>query len=168
MKKYYWILTTLLVFGASGLSQNSNQIPLDQAERAGQWLSWSESQRASYVQGFTSGYMKAAHDACEMADDLIQSDPHPRSYPGDANHPPNEPSVVCLENMETYSHFGYLGNGTADMNAYTEVITEFYTRHPEYDDVPFPIIMVSLGDHSHKTADQLYQMAQRGELPIVK
>lgn len=163
MRPRYLFFAVLLALVAAGFARDPNQgqAPLRQLERGGQWRSWSELQRAAYVQGFTSGYMEARLAACAMADDLIESDPHPRSYPGDANHPPNEPSVVCLENMETYSRFSYQGDNPPDMSAYTDVITEFYGRHPEYDDVPFPLIMLSLGDRSHKTADQLYKMAQR-------
>ena len=55
-----------------------------------------------------------------------------------------------------------------DFSAYADVITEFYTKHPEYQGIPFVDLMKSLSDRTYKTADQLYQMALKGELRPVR
>ncbi len=55
-----------------------------------------------------------------------------------------------------------------DFSAYADVITDFYTKHPEYKGIPFVDLMKSLGDHNYKTADQLYQMALNGELHPIR
>jgi len=52
--------------------------------------------------------------------------------------------------------------------AYVEVITEFYKKHPEYRGIPFVDLMRLLNDRDRRTADQLYQMAQKGELRPVR
>ena len=44
------------------------------------------------------------------------------------------------------------------------MITEFYTKHPEYQAIAFVNLLKSLSDRNYKTADQLYQMALKGEL----
>jgi hypothetical protein len=66
--------------------------------------------------------------------------------------------------METYSKVSYAEALEGDFTAYTSVITEFYSHHPEYRGIPFMNIMKLLGDSSFKTADQLYQMALKGEI----
>lgn len=66
--------------------------------------------------------------------------------------------------MEEYSKARYTQTSGPDFSAYTKVITEFYTLHPEYKGVPFVDLMKSLGDRNYKTADQLYQMALKGKL----
>ena len=70
--------------------------------------------------------------------------------------------------MEEYSKAKYTETSGPDFSAYTDVITEFYTKHPEYKGIPFVDLMKSLGDHNYKTADQLYQMALNGELHPIR
>jgi len=66
--------------------------------------------------------------------------------------------------MEDYSKATYTESSGPDFSAYTDVITEFYTKHPDSEDIPFVNLMKVLSDHDYRTADQLYQMVLKGEL----
>jgi hypothetical protein len=70
--------------------------------------------------------------------------------------------------MEEYSKAKYTETSGLDVSAYTDAITEFYTKHPEYQGIPFVNLMKSLSDRNYKTADQLYQMALKGELHPIR
>jgi hypothetical protein len=138
------------------------QVRTDQVDRGGEWLSWSPGQRATYVDGFITGYLQGSLSACEAADKLFEVN-KPHSL-GDEHHPSEIPSARCLARMEEYSKAKYTETSGLDESVYTDVITEFYTKHPEYQGVPFVNLMKLLSDHNYKTADQLYQMALKGEL----
>ena len=66
--------------------------------------------------------------------------------------------------MEKYSKATFREGQGLDLRAYTDVVTDFYTNHPEYRGIPFFNLMKLLSDGNNKTADQIYQMALRGEL----
>jgi len=141
------------------------QVRPEQIERGGEWLSWSAHERNRYVDGFISGYLKARLSACNAADNLFEvGQPHRL---GDDQHPTEVPSGRCLAAVDTYSRYKYL-NSSIDFTVYTNVITEFYTKHPEYQGIPFPHLIEVLSDKKCSTADQLYQMALKGELRPVR
>jgi len=138
------------------------QFRTDQVDRGGEWLSWSPGQRATYVNGFITGYLQGSHRACDVADQLFEVDkPHRLGEQHDSG---DNPSARCLARMDEYSKAKYSELFGPDFTAYTDVITEFYTKHPEYRGIPFLNLMKSLSDRNYKTADQLYQMALKGEL----
>jgi hypothetical protein len=134
----------------------------DQLDRGGEWLSWSPEKRATYVDGFITGYQLGSHNACVVAEELF-GEPGKMYRLGDEHHPSEMPSARCLARMETYSKVKFTDSGV-DLSAYTDVITEFYTKHPEYRGIPFGNLMDSLG--RYKTVDQLCQMALKGEWPL--
>jgi hypothetical protein len=142
------------------------QVRSQEIARGGEWLSWSPRQRATYVDGFITGYLRGSLSACEVADQLFEVGmPHRL---GDEQHPSEVPSARCLARMEKYSKAKYTEASEQDFSAYTDVITEFYTKHPEYQGIPFMNLMKWLSDRNYKTADQLYQMAQKGELHPIR
>ena len=65
------------------------------------------------------------------------------------------PSGPCLARLESYSKHS---------DAYTTVLTDFYTSHPEYRGIPSAYLLEFLSDRRFKTADQIYQMALKGEI----
>jgi len=105
------------------------QVHPEQIERGGEWLSWSANERNRYVDGFISGYLKARLTVCNAADNLFEVGQAHRL--GDDQHPTEVPSGRCLAAVDTYSRYKYV-NSSIDFTAYTNVITEFYTKHPEY------------------------------------
>jgi hypothetical protein len=140
------------------------QVRPSEIDRGGEWLSWSPGERATYVDGFVTGYLHGSHGACEVAEQLF-GEPGKMYSLGDEHHPSEMPSARCLARMEKYSKAKFTDSGL-DPSAYVDVITEFYTKHPEYRAIPFANIMGALSDSRYKTADQLYQMALKGESPL--
>ena len=139
----------------------------NQLDRGGEWLSWSPGERTTFVNGFIAGYRQGSHGACEAAQELF-GEPGKMYRLGDEHHASEMPSARCLARMEEYSKAKYTEASGLDVSAYTDAITEFYTKHPEYQGVPFVNLMKSLSDRNYKTADQLYQMAQKGELRPIR
>ena len=139
------------------------QVRTDRLDRGGEWLSWSPEKRTTYVDGFITGYQLGSHNACVAAEQLFGK-PGKMYRLGDEHHPSEMPSARCLARMETYSKVKFTVSGDLDFSAYTDVITEFYTKHPEYRGIPFANLMDSLG--RYKTADELYQTALKGEWPM--
>src|SRR4029077_17780416 len=138
------------------------QVRPEQLNRGAEWLSWIPGQRATYVYGFISGYQEGTREACDAAERLFGD---LKAYHlGDEHHPSDMPSARCLALTEEYSKFRYTEASGLDFSAYTDVITEFYTKHPEYGDIPFGNLLKLLSDRNSKTADQLYQMALKEEL----
>jgi hypothetical protein len=161
---------TLAIKGLSGavalvvllIVANGAQVRPDQVDRGDEWLSWSQKERAAYVDGFVSGYLQGSNSACDVADDLFGTG---KTYTlGDGHHPSDMPSARCLARMEKYSKATFREGQGLDLRAYTDVVTDFYTNHPEYRGIPFFNLMKLLSDGNNKTADQIYQMALRGEL----
>ncbi len=138
-----------------------------QIDRGGEWLSWNPGERATFVNGFVAGYRQGTHSACEVAQELFGK-PGKGYRLGDEHHPSEMPSARCLARMEEYSKAKYTEASGLDVTAYTDVITEFYTKHPEYQGIAFVNLMKVLSDRNYKTADQLYQMALKGELHPVR
>jgi hypothetical protein len=150
--------TVLMFVGASA------QVRPGQAGPGGQWLSWSPKDRTTRVTGFLDGYLIGTHHLCEAADDLFKVrdphliPPHPDSHA--------EASILCLasrnDDSKEYSSAG------VDFAPYADIVTEFYTKHPDYGAVPFADLMLFLGDGKCDNADQLYQKALNRELHRVR
>jgi hypothetical protein len=137
------------------------QVRPEQLEKGGQWLSWTQNERNIYVYGLISGYLTGSLEACNTADQLFEvGQPHAL---GDKEHASEMPSARCLAKRGDYSKCKYI-NSVVDCSAYTTVITEFYTKHPEHEGILFIHLMRLLSDRNYKSADQLHQMVLRGEI----
>jgi hypothetical protein len=158
----------LVQIGAVGLLMIScrvEKIHTQQIERGGEWLSWNQTERDRYVYGFLDGWMKSRMTACRETDELFEvGQAH---HMGDDQHPTDIPSGRCLAAIDTYSRYKYT-NSTLDVSSYSKPITEFYAKHPEYAQIPFPFLLEYLGDKKCKTSDELYQMALAGKLQVVR
>jgi hypothetical protein len=142
------------------------QLRPQQVERGGQWLSWSPGERNAYIGGLITGYSQGTLRACSAADRLFEVDrPHDL---GDEQHPSEVPSARCLATVAHFSKCKWTGSDI-DCSAYATPITEFYTRHPEYQGIAFPFIMIDfLSDGRYSTADQLYEQARKGKLHVIR
>jgi hypothetical protein len=115
-----------------------------------QWLAWQNSNREDYVMAYISGYSYGVRDACVLHD----LDPYVKpGHPGD-----------CRAKAPRYS-YKRDSVGYPDLSAYTNVLTKFYAKHPEYQSIPYVRLMPCLTDERHKTADDLYNMAKAGKFP---
>jgi hypothetical protein len=129
--------------------------------RGGEWLSWTPVQRTAYVQGFADGYMLGFSRACDLTDQLFETDKPHRL--GNANHPTEVPSGRCLAHRGEFSRAKLDDGGKFDVSAYTDVITAFYERHTNCSDFPFPFLLQTLSSE-YLTGDQLYESALKGGL----
>ena len=120
-----------------------------------EWLAWTPAERNVYVRGFIEGYWRGSQSACRLADDLFEVNKPHRVGQG--------PSGRCEARLEEYTKIETTDSGP-DLSAYTTVLTEFYTKHPEYQNIPTVYILSFLSNRNYKTADQLYQMAVKGEM----
>ena len=120
-----------------------------------EWLAWSSTERELYVRGFIEGYWNGSLAACKLADDLFEVGIQHRVGEG--------PRARCENHLEHYTKIKTSDSGF-NFSAYTSVITDFYTKHPEYHNIPESYLLSLLNDRNYKTADQLYQMALKGEI----
>lgn len=116
-----------------------------------QWLAWQNANREDYVMAYISGYFYGVKDACFVFDDL---QPTIR-----LKH-----ALYCRAKAPRYT-YKHDNVGNPDLSAYTDVLTKFYTGHPEYQSIPYVRLMPYLTDEQHKTADDLYNMAKAGKFP---
>jgi hypothetical protein len=147
------------------ISCRTTRVRQEQLARGGEWLSWSQSERDRYVYGFIDGWLHARITTCNMADDLFEVGQQHRL--GDEQHPTDIPSGRCLASVDTYSRSKYTGS-VENFSAYSNAITEFYTKHTEYQGIPFPFLMKFLSDKKCSTSQQLYQMALEGKLRVIR
>ncbi len=135
------------------------QLKRDETGQGGEWLSWTPVQRHAYVYGLVDGYSMGFYGACQLADQLFETDKAHRL--GDEHHPTEVPSGRCLAHRGEFSNKSFDKEGHLDLSAYTDVITAFYKGHPSCRDFPFSFLLQSLSS-KHATADQLYEMALKG------
>ena len=127
-----------------------------------QWLAWQGHERVHFIAAFIDGYESGVHNACASADHLLDLKAN-HTY----NHANDEivlPSGVCWKGAAHYSRFKPNSSGDPDVSAYTGVLTQFYTEHEEYQNVPYEYLMQYLTDEQKKTADDLFKMAKYGEM----
>jgi hypothetical protein len=120
-----------------------------------EWLAWTPAERNVYVRGFIEGYWRGSQSTCRLADDLFEVNKTHRLGEG--------PSGRCEARLENYTKIEITDSGP-DFSAYTTIITEFYTKHPEYQNIAKVHLLYFLSDRNFKTADQLYQIAVKGEI----
>ena len=118
-----------------------------------QWLAWQNSNREDFVTAYFGGYWFGVKDACSVSDDL-----EPTISPRHA--------AYCRATAPRYS-FKSDSAGNPDLSKYTNVLTKFYTEHPECQSIPYVLLMPYLTDQQHKTADDLYNMAKAGKFPTI-
>lgn len=127
-------------------NQSKREMPLD----GKQWLAWQNSNREEFVRAYIGGYSSAVGDACYIFDDLEPT--------VSLKH-----AVHCRAKAPRYS-FKLDSAGYPDLSKYTNVLTKFYTDHPEYQSISYFQLMQYLTDEQHKTADDLYKMAKTGQI----
>jgi hypothetical protein len=148
---------TFLVIGACAvvlLSAGAVPATREKVNSGTAWLAWSAAEREVYVRGFIYGYGNGSEAACKLADDLFEVGKHHRVGEG--------PRARCENRVERYYTKIKMLDSGFDFGAYASVITDFYTKHPEYQNVSESYLLSLLSDQDYKSADQFYQMVLKG------
>ena len=129
-----------------------------------QWLSWNSTERRNFVFGYIEGFGVGMNQACLAADDLFEKD-KAHSF-GHDNVPSTFPSARCRASVDQYSNLKVSVSTGPDFSPYIDVITTFYSRYPTGRDVPYVDLIRFLTEAKHKTPDDLYLMAKKGEFSV--
>lgn len=128
-RQKYAVLLTILICISLGCQrapvvsseyQPKHPMPLD----GKQWLAWHNSDREDFVIAYISGHATGVKDACYVFDDL-----EPTISLRHAGH--------CRAKAPRYSYKSD-SVGNPDLSKYTDVLTNFYNEHSEYQFVPWP------------------------------
>ena len=150
------VIGLLLLLSAISGSQSQTSDRVELFRHPGLlWLSWSAAERETFVYGYIQGHGHGMNEACLAADDLFEKDkPHQL---GHDDVPSTFPSARCRARVAQYPNVRVDLSKGPDFSAYTAVITEFYTKYPEYRDTPFTLLMESLAGTKTLTADDIYR-----------
>jgi len=127
-----------------------------------QWLGWSSLTRDVFVFAFIDGYKQGVSDACRAGDRLF--DFKNGVVPDHSKDEIPSPSTLCRANSGQYSNCKIGAPEGRACGAYTEIITAFYTKYPEYRGIPFEYLMQYLTDKDQKNADELHAIAKSGAM----
>ena len=92
--------------------------------------------------------MDGKTDACAAVDDLF-AEQKPIHDPKDSV------DQRCVRRTKSYSK---------DVDDYIGVLTDFYTKYPQFRNIPDLYLIQILTDDRYTTADGIYQMAVKGEI----
>lgn len=121
------------------------------------WLSWGPKERNRFVYAYVEGYETGMYEACKAVSELSDKDDIIKTSHGWKS--PQFSYERCRAGVGKYSNYTLDSSGEPQFHAYTDVLTEFYTKHPEYRNIPFVYLMEFLTDKQHKSADELFAMA---------
>lgn len=159
-KRVVPVFALLVILGCK-----SATTPADPAQvgrfRGGQWLTWSQSQRDSFISAYVDGYGMGISRACSGTDRSLEL---PKDIPPHDKDEIVVPSTLCRAGVSEYSKCKPGSPEGQVCAAYTDVITAFYSDHPEYRQIPFEYLMQYLTDDQHKSTEDLYKMARYGEM----
>jgi hypothetical protein len=124
-------------------------------------LSWTASEKHAYVGGFIDGCLSGTTAICQAAGHFLKGG-NIRSS-GARPETPSSASAACFASGGDYCK-QYSGKAGVDFSVYANIITEFYTKHPDYRAVSFRKLILSLRDGACNSEGQLYQKAVRGDL----
>lgn len=157
-------LWTLVSFFALISGCTKHQLDKNDVHRGGEWLAWTPTERAIYVDGYIMGYGSGAADTCSKADGLFEVN---QSHGFDDHDQSTLPSARCRASLDRYTKGTVEPNLSVNNDAYSAVITRFYEKYPKYRNIPFFYLLSELSDSKYKSADNLYSLAERGELRTV-
>jgi len=126
-----------------------------------QWLSWSAGEKSTHVAAFIDGYLAGTTEVCQAADHFVKGGNI--SSRGDPLETNSSASAACCTRGGDYSRQDS-GKAWVDFSACVNIITEFYTQHPDDRAVSFRKLPLSLRDGACSSEGQLYQEVLRGEL----
>ena len=138
---------SFLILNTGAAQTKTDPTPAPSAEW---WLSWSLEQRFLFVEAYLFGYGRGVTEACLAANNLFELD----KLIYDLNE---IVSARCFRHTKDYSK---------ESDHYADVITEFYTKHVEYRNIPLTYMITLLIDGRYQTADELYQAAVKRKIQV--
>jgi hypothetical protein len=141
------------IFGATSSAKG------DGFGAAAEWSALSVNERVAYMEGYTDGYSIGASAACDNADQLFNT--KGQVLP---NGTLSNPVELCDAALDHFTRMGHRGKTRASFSVYSDAITEFYQKYPQYKNAPFSFLTKLLSDKNYQTADQLFQKLERHDL----
>jgi hypothetical protein len=157
----YFLLFTSLIIGCK-LNHSADSQLHARREPGEKWLTWSGNQRDVFMAAYIDGYRAGINNACLATDQSLELKVAAASKIGAGNI--NLPSSVCRAGADSFSLCMADAHDDNLCGAYTQVITDFYTRHPEYRVIPVEYLMQFLVDRQQKDDSELYKMALSGSI----
>jgi hypothetical protein len=112
------------------------------------WLSWSAETRATFVAAYLDGYQSGTFNGCNAAGELFEVG---KTF----SNLDDLPVRRCNRKAKHFSK---------ETNDYISVLTDFYTRHPQFRNIPHFYLLENLIDGQYKTGDEIYQAALKGQI----
>jgi len=145
----------ILAFFSTCKRQLSDSERVELLRHPGQeWLSWTVQEREIYIRGLIDGYDGGVSSACRATDGILEGDL--QQVNGHDKTAGSSSSQRCFAAVAQYSRVKVNLSTGLDLSAYTSVITEFYTRHPESRNVLVTTLMMYLRSPNVVTSDDLY------------
>jgi hypothetical protein len=153
-------LTTVFFVGCKSLSAHTEKA--DFQHPGALWLSWSLQERNNFANVYIQGYETGMYQACKAVNDLsLQDDLNSK---GPDYKPHQFHYERCRAGVGEYTKYKMSPSTEPDFSPYTDIITAFYTQHPEYRNIPFVYLMQFLTDKENKTTEELFSMAKAGKM----
>jgi hypothetical protein len=139
--------TLLILIFVIGLADAGSQRRVAPRRDGKDWLSFTAQTRSYLVEVYLDGYLDGKTDACAAAGDLFEQGP--------VHDPKDSADQRCFRKAKSYSR---------DVDDYIGVLTAFYTKYPQFRNIPDLYLIQTLTDDRYTTADGIYQMAVKGEI----
>jgi hypothetical protein len=126
-----------------------------------QWLSWGSAEKSTFVIAYLQGYGDGISGGCNSAKEALSSaelknTKDNRYYIFDLAN--------CRSRIPVFTKVKLHTSGEPDTSAYTDVITEFYEKYPQYREIPYIYLMQLLKGDNPPGVSELYSMAQTGKM----
>ncbi len=152
----------LLVFVAIYSLGCGTRTGLKDGNPGAQWLSLTSGERSNIISAYVQGYEDGMYRACSSAAKLGDEDEAFFIQNGIRHQKISYER--CRAGVAEYTNYGLQNGKGADCQIYADTLTEFYSRHAEYRDIPFSYLMEFLTSREHKSAQDLFVMAQTGAI----
>jgi hypothetical protein len=135
-------LSLLVIIGALA------QTPSLARGRGQEWLSWSSDERTVFVGAYLQGYLMGKTYACIAAGELF------------GEHKP----IRDLDQMPDRRCFRRAKGYSRKADDYASVISSFYSKHPEYRDIPVDYFMLLFTSDQYRTVEDIEQGIRKEEV----
>jgi len=137
---FYTLVGVLMLTGQVASSQTSTPFPHARTVEDGEvWMSWDNSRRTGYVEGYIAASAKAREGGCEDAFRICSEELRLRKS--------HDPIGECYNSGDRYGKAAF---------AYVGAITDFYQRYRDDRGIPLPQLMYFLSDSKNETLEEIH------------